>query len=145
MSSVCAVLFATMLFQFYIPIFQRGKGFLNILNHVFLLPYTKKPPFYNHVFQDNQYFTLFFSAITILLQTISQLLSKPIPSALLPQIHIQVQATPALSKKWMELQHILKLYLLILLHHTGLAYFLVTLMDQSFAVLKGTVLNHFPT
>lgn len=49
-----------MLFQFYIPIFQIGKGFLNILNHVFLLPYTKKPPFYNHVFQDNQYFTLFF-------------------------------------------------------------------------------------
>lgn len=64
---------------------------------------------------------------------------------LLPQIHIQVQATPALSKKWMELQHILKLYLLILLHHTGLAYFLVTLMDQSFALLKATVLNHFPT
>lgn len=135
-----------MLFQFYIPIFQIGKGFLNILNHVFLLPYTKKPPFYNHVFQDNQYFTLFFSAITILLQTISQLLFLCCPNpSLLPQIHIQVQATPALSKKWMELQHILKLYLLILLHHTGLAYFLVTLMDQSFALLKATVLNHFPT
>lgn len=135
-----------MLFQFYIRICQIGKGFLNILNHVFLLPYTKKPPFYNHVFQDNQYFTLFFSAITILLQTISQLLFLCCPNpSLLPQIHIQVQATPALSKKWMELQHILKLYLLILLHHTGLAYFLVTLMDQSFAVLKGTVLKHFPT
>lgn len=78
-----------MLFQFYIPIFQIGKGFLNILNHVFLLPYTKKPPFYNHVFQDNQYFTLFFSAITILLQTISQLLFLccPNPSPSAPDSH----------------------------------------------------------
>lgn len=92
-----------MLFQFYIPIFQMEKGVLNILNHVFLPPYTKNTPVYNQVFQDNQYLTLFFSTITILLETISELLLLCCPNpSLLPQIHIQVQATPALSKKLLD-------------------------------------------